>query len=601
MLAESNNVEPIKFGKSIRGLDWKYEEGCERIIRTLCQKLNISEVLAKILYNRGITSSEEAADFLDPKLKNLILDPFALKDMDKASKRIIDAIIDREKICVFGDYDVDGATSSALLKRFFRDLKIDIGIYIPNRLKEGYGPNAAAFQKLFDEGYKLVITVDCGTVSFAPLEHAKNIGLDVIVIDHHLGIEKLPEAVAVINPNRFDEGFPYKYMAAVGVAFMVAIAVRSKLREVNWFSRNNIKEPDLLKYLDLVALGTVCDVMTLKGVNRAFVTQGLKIIAQRGNIGIATLANLVKLDSAPRAHHLGYIFGPRINAGGRVGEGILGAHLLSTECPREAHSIAMKLEQYNEERRFIETKALEEAIEQIEVNQLYKNSIMLVQGKDWHPGILGIIASRLKERYSRPAGVMVIKEDLAKGSGRSIVGLDLGRALSSAKAKGLLVEGGGHAMAGGFTVEVTKIRQFSDYLINKLDIGTDPFIKAREVNIDHILAISSINTEIIEIINHGAPYGNGNPAPKFALYNAKIVHSTVVGGNHILIVVSDSRIDKGNKTQKCILFNALETELGQFLLNSIGKKVHLVGSIQASNFDKYKADFIIEDAAKNDD
>ncbi|WP_053332650.1 single-stranded-DNA-specific exonuclease RecJ [Candidatus Jidaibacter acanthamoebae] len=600
MLAESNNAEGIKFGRSIRGLDWKFEEGCERTIRTLCQKLNINEVLARILYNRDVKTAEEAENFLDPKLKNLIHNPFALKDMDKASKRIIDAINNKEKICVFGDYDVDGATSSALLKRFFRDLNIEIGVYIPNRLKEGYGPNKLAFDKLKEEGYSLVITVDCGIVSFEPLKHAKDIGLEVIIVDHHLGIEQLPEAIAVINPNRFDEDFPYKYMAAVGVAFMVTVALRAKLREEDWFVKNNIKEPDLLKLLDLVALGTVCDVMILKGVNRAFVTQGLKIIAKRGNVGIATLANLVKLDSEPKAHHLGYVFGPRINAGGRVGEGILGTYLLSTECPKEAYNIAMQLEKYNEERRSIEIKALEEAIEQIEKNRLYNNSIMLVQSKDWHIGILGILASKLKEKYSRPAGVMVIKEDTAKGSARSITGLDLGRALASAKTEGLLLEGGGHAMAGGFTVEISKMQPFCDYLINKLDIGAEPFIKAKELHIDHVLSVASVNHKLIEDINIAAPYGSGNPAPKFALHDVIITRALIVGGYHVMVIVTDKKVDRGNKVQKCILFKGSETDLGQFLLNSIGKKINIAGTIQASSFDKNKIDFIIEDASVNE-
>ncbi len=597
MLAESNNVSNVEFGKSVRGLKWKLEEGCERTVRTLCQKLNISEVLARILYNRGITNAEDATNFLDPKLKHLILDPFALKDMDKASNRIVDAITKHEKICVFGDYDVDGATSSSLLKRFFRDLGIEIGVYIPNRLKEGYGPNSAAFSKLKEEGYQLIITVDCGVVSFAPLKHAKEIGLEVIVIDHHLGIAELPEAVAIINPNRFDEDFPYKSMAAVGVAFMVAIATRSKLREANWFKDNNKTEPDLLHYLDLVALGTVCDVMTLKGINRAFVAQGLKVIATRQNTGLATLANIVKLDSAPKTHHLGYVFGPRINAGGRVGEGILGTNLLSTDCPKEAYDYAMKLEQYNEERRSIEAKALEEAINQIENLKLYDNPIMMVQSGNWHIGILGILASKLKEKYSRPAGVMSINEGVAKGSARSIYGLDLGTALAAAKAEGLVLEGGGHAMAGGFTVLEEKIAPFCEYLIERFKIGDEPFLKAKELSIDHVLSISSINSELIATINLAAPFGSGNATPRFAILNAHVSYTNIVGSDHIMVVITEDKGTRASKSQKCILFKGLNTELGQFLLNSLGKRINLVGSLQLSNIDNQKVDFIIEDAA----
>jgi single-stranded-DNA-specific exonuclease len=595
MLAESSNVNSIEFGKSVKGLCWKLEEGCEKTIRTLIQKLGINEVLAKVLYNRGITTTEEAVDFLDPKLRKLILNPVALKDMNKATTRIVAAIANNEKICVFGDYDVDGATSSSLLRRFFKSLNIEIGVYIPNRLREGYGPNKDAFNKLKEDGYTLVITVDCGIVSFDPLAYAKSIGLDVIVVDHHLGTERLPEAVAVINPNRHDEEFAYKSMAAVGVTFLLIIAIRTVLREQNWFAQNSITEPDLLNLLDLVALGTVCDVMSLKGINRAFVTQGLKVIAQRKNVGLATLANIARLDSTPKTHHLGYVFGPRINAGGRVGEGILGTNLLSTDSPKEAYDIAIKLEKLNDERRTIEAKALEEAIAQIEKNKMYDNPIMFVQSTEWHIGILGILASKLKEKYSKPAGVIVVKDDFAKGSARSIPGIDLGSLLASAKAEELLIEGGGHAMAGGFTVAVNKIDLFCNYIIEKLAGSNAAFAKAKELPIDYVLSIASINKELIKTLNKASPFGSGNATPRFVLSDVKIAHSTIVGIDHIMVVVSNSITT--NQTQKCILFKGVDTILGQFLLNNVGKTINLAGSLQSNNYDEEKIDFIIEDAA----
>lgn len=597
MLAHLIDAESIDFGRSIKGYNWKLEECCERTVISLMQKLSVSELLARILCNRGVSSVEEAELFLDPKLKNLMVDPFKLKGMNEAVKRIIHALENKQKICVFGDYDVDGATSTSILRRFFEDIGHNIEVYIPNRMREGYGPSVEALDKLHQEGVQLVITVDCGTASVEPLQYAKSINLDVIVIDHHLGSDILPEAVAIINPNRYDEDFGFKPMAAVGVAFLTLVALRSTLREAGWFAKNNIKEPDLLNSLDLVALGTVCDVMPLIGLNRAFVEQGLKIMAKRSNVGIATLANVAKLDNIPKVHHLGYVFGPRINAGGRVGEGILGSNLLTTNSPQEALDIALQLEALNDERRSIEVQALEDAIKQIEVGELFKKSIMFVQSNDWHIGILGILASKLKEKYIKPCAVMVVREGMAKGSARSIAGLDLGTALGQAKAEGILLEGGGHAMAGGFTVEVDKIDNFKNYMFTKFLVSSDAFDKARDLKIDAVIAIDAINPNLILSIAKGAPYGHGNMLPRFMLQNVLISNALVVGGDHIMLIASGRGSSGAIKTQKCMLFKGMLTDAGQYLLKNIGKKVHLAGSVQANTFDSEKVDFIIEDVA----
>ncbi len=395
------------FGVSVTGKEWELRQVSQRLIDTLMQGCDISETLATIIANRGVSDVQEALCYLEPKLKHELPDPFLLKDMDKAAKRIVQAMENGETITIFGDYDVDGATSSALLKRFFRHFDINVRVYIPHRIKEGYGPSVAAMDKIKKSGAKLVITVDCGVVSHEPLRHAHDIGLDVIVLDHHLSSGQLPKAVAIVNPNRVDDEFPFKKLAAVGVAFLTTVAVHSILKKRDIAKKyNNI---DLLSFLDLVALGTVCDVMELHGLNRVFVHQGLKLIRKRSNIGIATLINVSGLNSVPKAHHLGFVIGPRINAGGRVGEGGLGAHLLSTEDPLEALTIAKQLDVFNTDRRIIENTVLHQAIATIENKGLDALPVIMVYGQEWHLGILGIIASKLKERYGKPAAAISLQ------------------------------------------------------------------------------------------------------------------------------------------------------------------------------------------------
>jgi single-stranded-DNA-specific exonuclease len=584
------------FGDSLRGLLWQVAEVDERAVLSIVQKLGVSEILATILYNRDIKTAGEADLFLSPKLKSYMPNPFALLDMEKAASRIADAVINKEKIAVFGDYDVDGATSTALLKRFFRDLGLDAEIYIPNRVLEGYGPSAEAFQKLKDNGNTLVITVDCGTVSFEPIEYARSIGLDIIILDHHLSLDSLPNANAVVNPNRFDETFEYKYLAAVGVAFFTTIAVRSKLRDAGYFKDK--EEVNLMKYLDLVALGTVCDVMNLKGINRAFVAQGLKLINNRNNVGLAVLGDVAKLDSAVQSYHLGFIIGPRINAGGRVGEGLLGSQLLSTEDPNEALEISLKLERLNDERRSIEAITLEEAINKIESNGLHNKPIIMVSGENWHQGILGIIASRLKEKYGKPSAVISLVDGIGKGSARSITGIDMGTLLANAKISGLLLQGGGHAMAGGFSVEQPKLEKFYEVICEQLKNTDDIVERAKRVKIDAVLNLSAVNGDLVKAVSGAAPFGSGNPQPKFAITKVVIVDVRIVGKTHIMFIVADKKTDsKIATTVKCIMFKALETDIGNFLLKGIGKTVSVVGTIQVHHLDDSRADFIVEDVA----
>lgn len=596
MLAENIN-QGQGFGRSLKGLVWIYEDADHGVIESLKSRLNISEILAKILYNREITDCEVARNFLDPKLRNLMIDPFHFKDMDRAATRIVKAIQDGERITIFGDYDVDGATSTALLRRFFRDIGYhNFGIYIPSRMNEGYGPSIEAFDKIKSDGTSLIITVDCGAVSFEPIEHAVKIGVDVVVLDHHLSREELPPAHAIVNPNRIDEDMEFKSLAAVSIAFFAAVAVRSKLRECGYFGDGD--EVDIMQYLDLVALGTVCDVMQLHGVNRAFVKNGLKLIAGRKNVGIATLANIAKLDTVPQSYHLGFVLGPRINAGGRVGEGILGSDLLFTEDPKEALAIANRLEQLNEERRAIENAILEAAIDKIEQDGLHNNNVVLISGYDWHQGVLGILASRIKEKYNRPAAVISILDGVGKGSARSVPGIDFGTLLAKAKEEGILLQGGGHAMAGGFAVEQPKINEFYEFLLRHTEQSSECIEKVKDIKIDAVLSISAIRGELVREINKAAPFGNGNPNPRFVVKNVKIVNLKAIGRNHLMIIVSDPTLSsRDNNTLKCVLFKAMDTEIGQILAHSMGKYINIMGSLQENLYDPSKADFILEDAS----
>lgn len=595
MLA-SLKIDSQNFGKSLRGLKWIVEQVDERVIANLTQKLGISEILAVILHNRDVKDVVDAESFLDPKIRHYLPNPFELKDMKKAVDRIVQAIQNKEKITIFGDYDVDGATSSALLKRFFRDIGIDADIYIPNRIEEGYGPNVEAFQSIMSTGTKLIITVDCGSVSFDPIAYAEDNGTNVVILDHHLSLETLPKAHAIVNPNRIDETFSFKTLAAVGVTYLTIIAIKSTLSKNGYFDGK--EELNLLQYLDLVALGTVCDVMSLKGINRAFVAQGLKLINSRSNTGLSALAEIVKLAPEAYSYHLGYVLGPRINAGGRVGEGRLGSILLSTEDYSEAFDIANKLESLNEERRAIEAVTIEDALSYIESNKLFEKPIIIVKGQGWHQGILGILASRIKEKYNKPSAVISVSDGVGKGSARSITGIDIGSMMSVARSENLLIQGGGHAMAAGFTVEENKIDDFYNFMCNKLANSDEMFEKAREIKIDAIVSVGSVNGKLVEELNASAPFGAGNTQPRLALMDVVLVSARIVGRSHIMAIVSDAKSDRVTAhTLKCMLFKSVDTDIGQFLLSSVGKRINLCGMAQPHYQDRDKADFIIEDVS----
>lgn len=585
----SSQPQPLRIENTASGRVWRMKEYSEITALAIAQGLQLPSLIAQILAARGFTK-ETVSDFLNSTLKQTLPDPSALKDMDQAVDAITQALMTKQKIAIFGDYDVDGATSSALLYRYFRMLGVEVAVSIPDRIDDGYGPTQAGFDRLKKDGAKLVITVDCGTTAFDPLAYAADIGLDVIVIDHHTAEPLLPKAIAVVNPNRLDEPVnPAQSLAAVGVSFLLLVALNRHLRQNGFFEDR--QEPDLISLLDLVALGTVCDVMPLKGLNRAFVKQGLKVLSRRQNLGLKTLIDLTGIDTQPSCYHLGFIIGPRINAGGRVGEAGLGSLLLRTENPVLADQVARKLDHYNALRKEVEQEVLDQSIEQA-LRQ--HRSVIITSGVNWHPGVIGIVAGRLKERFNRPSCVISFDaQGIGKGSGRSIPGLDLGSIIHAARQTGLLLAGGGHAMAAGFTIEQNRLAEFHDYLEERfaknLPKGYQP-----EVDIDAVLNIRSLTMDLAEKLEQLGPFGPGNMTPKFAVLNVLVQYADIVGAQHIKMVVG--QLDGARL--EAIAFRAVDTELGRMILCRTGQNVNLLGTIKRDSWQgREKLTFIVEDIA----
>lgn len=584
----------LDVSQSVSGKRWILNQYDSRLAEGISQSFGLPEIVSRILVSRGVTF-ESVADFLDPSIKNLLPNPSSLQDMDKAAARIADAIMTREKVAVFGDYDVDGATSSALLKRYFKSLNMDLVVYIPDRIKEGYGPNATALQKLRDEGVRVVITVDCGATAFDAIDAGTKSGLDIIVLDHHRAEAQLPNARAVVNPNRLDDTSGQGHLAAVGVTFLTLVAVNRVLRQRGYFSDVR-QEPRILLWLDLVALGTICDVVPLTGVNRALVAQGLRVMAMRQNQGLTALSDLNTLSGPPNTFHAGFIFGPRVNAGGRVGSSDLGARLLATDDPLEAKALAGKLQAYNSERKTIEEAVLEEAFQQVEESG-HDDLVIMAAGDGWHPGVIGIVAARLKEKYNRPACVIGFDEKgMGKASGRSVSGIDLGSAVIAAKQTGLLVNGGGHKMAAGFTVA----RDQFDNLRVALNLHVREQLKGAsympELRLDGVLSAHALTLDLAEKLAVLAPYGAGHSEPRFALTGVKIVKPAVVGERHVSCFIQDSA---GGAAVKAIAFRAMDSELGSTLLKAGSAQMHLAGHVTINEWlGKKSVNFQIVDATK---
>ncbi len=577
--------------KSVLGKKWSLKPRNELLIEQMVQSLNISDFMANLLVSRGV-SLRNAQVFLNPKIRDLLPDVFHLKDMKKASERIIEAINKKESICVLGDYDVDGATSSALLKRFFRDIGLDITIYIPDRITEGYGPSVSIINKLKEKGVSLIITVDCGTMAFEALSEAKNQNIDVIVLDHHISGETLPDAFAIINPNRLDETSLYNYLAAVGVSFLFVVAVVSLLKKSNFFELRS--ELDLMQYLDLVALGTVCDVVPLIGLNRGFVLQGLKMMAKRGNIGLKTISDMCNLNTVPSCYHLGFIIGPRINAGGRVGESNLGTALLSTTCEIKARDIALKLDAYNTERKEMESQMLLEAI--VEAERQKDLNILLIAKEGWHPGVIGIIASRIKEKYNKPAIIVAINDDIGKGSCRSVKGINLGAKIVEAKMHGILEEGGGHAMAAGFSIYKDKISDLHDFLCKQTKREYDDFLINYSSEYDLEITTSAATIDLAKQIQKLSPFGTSNSEPIVRIDGLFVIKANIVGEKHISVLLAPTQNAYGSSTLRSIIFNAADNDIGTLLLSKAPGKISVIGYLQINSWqDKESLQMVILD------
>ncbi|MDR3326319.1 MAG: single-stranded-DNA-specific exonuclease RecJ [Rhodospirillaceae bacterium] len=584
----------LNIEQSLTGRYWQMAIVDERKAMAICQRLDLPDTVGRVLSTRNI-DLDSISFFLNPKLRELLPDPFHLLDMRIAVDRLVKAIIEGDTIGIFGDYDVDGATSLALLHRFFTAVGVPVRTYIPDRITEGYGPNIPALLTLRTEGINIVITVDCGTTAFNTLDVAYQIGLDLIVVDHHKSETKLPKAFAVINPNRLDESSSYGYLAGVGVSFLLIIAINSELRKINWFS-NERQTPNLLQWLDIVALGTICDMVPLIGLNRAIVSQGLKILALRTNVGISALVDNSNIKERLTSNHVGYTLGPRINAAGRIGRADLGMQLLVTDDQIEATRLANSLEIYNKDRKDLTEQILQAAIEQVESaeNRISdSNSIIIVAGNNWHPGIIGIIAARLRDRYNKPACVIAMNEIECKGSGRSIPGLDLGATIIAARQSGLLINGGGHALAVGFSVTRERLKELSVFLVEHLTAQMNESI-IPILRLDGILNISGISIDLVENLNRLEPFGIGNAEPRFVIVGSRIIASRVVGMNHISCKVAG----RSGKSIKAIAYNSVDSKLGQTLLINNGTPLHLTGTLRIDNWQgKKNIQLLIDDAA----
>jgi single-stranded-DNA-specific exonuclease RecJ len=752
---------------SILTYNWQMREFDERAVKTMTQRCEISEILARLLDMRGV-ALDEVENFLNPKIKTNLPNPFDLDGVLDGVLHVIEAIKQNKKITIFADYDVDGATSGALFVRFFRAINVEVDIYIPDRILEGYGPNSEALLKLKNSGTDLVIMADCGTVAFEPLLDAFEAGLEIIVIDHHLGALEKPKAISVINPNSIGEKFAHKNLCAAGVSFLFLVALNSKLREIGFYKNSNsnpplegskslansaphshppleggskslatlgrgynkailnnakslrsnttsaenflwyflqnkqlnnckfrrqqpienyvvdfvcfekkliieldgsqhgegdkikydkardeflkksgyrilrfwnnlvfdniedvleeifinldpspksqatltlpqgegkITEPNLINLLDLVALGTVCDVMTLTGVNRAFVDAGLKIIAKRQNLGIKTICDLAALNEKPSAYHLGFVVGPRINAGGRIGKSDLGARLLSSDNEIEVLEIANQLEKLNQERKDIESQALEEAINNLEkgADGFSKNdAVIFAISKNYHQGIIGIVASRLKDKFEKPVCVIALDEENQKGkaSCRSILGIDMGKEILNAKALGLLIEGGGHAMAGGFSVEINKIKELQEFFNKKLNAEIEKINSQKIKYYDIALDLPQVNVALLEELSKLEPFGNGNSKPKFLIRDVIKLRAKIVGQTreHVSCFFSCKNITGFSHNLQAIAFRSANSILGEILLDEKTKIFNLIGTLEINNYlGNSSVQMIIED------
>ena len=574
---------------SISGKSWILKQFNQEDLNFIKDNYSLDEITSKLLSIRKI-KKEEINSFLNPLIKNFLPNPNILLDMEKATTRTFKGILNGDKIGIFGDYDVDGATSTALIGNYLSELNLEYEIYIPDRKKEGYGPSIKSFKKLIDKGVKLIFTVDCGTLSFEAINFAKENNIDVIVLDHHQSEIKLPKAFSIINPNRFDDSSDLKYLCAAGVAFIFLVALNRELRKKEWFLQNKVREPNLINCLDLVSLGTICDVVPLKGLNRAFVKQGLKIIKSKKNLGIKTLLDICKIETNPTIYHLGFMLGPRINAGGRVGKCSHGANLLLGKNPQNSFKLASELNEYNKERQILEKDLLQKILN--ETKDYSNDPVLILSGENWHEGIIGIVAARLKDKFNKPVILISIEGDIGKASARSIVGFDIGSVIISATQDNILLKGGGHKMAGGFSIKVEKIDEFKKFIFKKFQTINEDLSKDKPLFLDSIISPSAVNLEFFNKVSLLSPFGSGNPEPRFVIEDVKTISGKIVGEKHIKSIL----VGKEGSTIKTIAFNAVGGDLGEYLIKKNNKLFNIAGKLSLNEWKgQSNVEFIIDD------
>ena len=574
---------------SISGKKWAFKKFAEADAQKLADDFALSTTVAKLLAIRKKNISNINL-YLNPTIKNIMPNPFLLKDMDSAVERTYKALNSNEVIGIFGDYDVDGATSTALLSRFFLSINQNVHTYIPDRRKEGYGPSIKGFDSLIKSNVKLIFTVDCGTLSYKPINFAQQKKTDVIVLDHHQSDIKLPKAYALVNPNRYDDTSNLSYLCAAGVCFMFLVALNKKLRESDWFKINKVFEPDLINLLDLVSLGTVCDVVPLIGLNRAIVKQGLKVMKKRQNLGLKTLYDLCKISSQPSTFDLGFLLGPRINAGGRVGKSSHGAELLTSEDPLKAYKLAVDLDKFNTERKSIEVLLTEDVNKQVE--KFKNDSVIVLSGNNWHEGIIGIVASRIKDKYNKAVILISMNDQIGKGSARSVFGFDIGANIIQGVQSNILRSGGGHKMAGGFVIEKKNIDLFRNFLLQNFKKTKIKNSDSPSLLLDTVIAPSALNEDFYNEINSLGPFGPGNNEPKFVIENIRIISSKIINENLIKSVLCG----KDGSIFKTITWNAQNTPLEPFLNKNNKKLFNIAGKMKLNEWKgKRNIEFIIED------
>jgi single-stranded-DNA-specific exonuclease len=591
-----SNRNFLDVDRSVSGRRWVPRLTDSRLAEAISQRHELPEILGRVMAARGV-GLDEAEGFLNPTLRNLMPQPSALKDMEKGAACLADAIRAGSRIGIITDYDVDGVCSGAIFKLFLKAVGSDAIIHVPDRMTEGYGPSEFAVKSLKEQGCDLLLTLDCGVLAHDPLAHAAELGLTAIIVDHHQASEILPQAHAVINPNRQDDTSGFGYLCAAGVVMILVATINKLLRARGWYTPER-PEPNMLQWLELVALATVCDVVPLKGLNRAYVTQGLKIMSRRENLGLAQLTDIARLKRSPDVYALGFVLGPRLNAAGRIGHGDLALELLTTRDKGRANQIAQELELLNRERQAIELRVVDAAIVQAEAarGKEHRASVLVVAGDGWHPGVVGLAASRLKDRYECPSFVLAnnAKTGLSSGSGRSIAGVDLGAAVRDALEAGIIIKGGGHAMAAGLTVEISKLGQFREFIEGKLS-GQVSAAAENTLSIDGALTASGATLDLIELLEQAGPYGSAHPSPMFAFPAHKVVYADPAGADHIRCTLA---APDGTKI-KAIAFRAMGTELGEVLLTERKLPLHIAGRLTIDEWGAKRVSSVqIEDIAR---